>query len=127
MRSAPCPPPLPNLCSAPPGSSATDQVRYSILVACDDSSSGHDLFVFMACVGRPWLRRVRQSAYLYGLINDPLGIVSLPGDHFILADLQLCGWRSREVDPATGQPRQDIAGLVRYSSATDRWDLRHRL
>ncbi|CAO2186584.1 unnamed protein product [Urochloa humidicola] len=94
------------------------------------SSSGrhqqiqHDLFVFRACVGRLcWLRRVPHAPHYCCWINDPLGIVSLPGDHFILADLQLYS-SSWELDPATGQPQEEMAALVRYSSATDRWDLK---
>ncbi|CAO2190159.1 unnamed protein product [Urochloa humidicola] len=85
----------------------------------------HDLFVFRACVGRLcWLRRVPHAAHYYCWINDPLGIISLPGDdHFILADLQLYS-SSPELDPATGQPQEmATAALVRYSSASDRWDL----
>ncbi|CAM0146986.1 unnamed protein product [Urochloa decumbens] len=96
----------------------------------DDSPSysrrhQHDLFVFRACVGHPcWLRRVPHASYYYCRINNPLGIVSLPGGggHFILADLQMYSSRY-QLDPATGH-LQEIACLVRYFSATDRWDFK---
>jgi hypothetical protein len=115
-----------------------------VIAGGPDPTSGQDWFVFRASrVGRPWLRRLPHAAANYCFTcscDDPIGIVSLPGDEFIIANLKLICMRPgvypadderktkvmlmRYSSPAPPPPTNDEwkMELMLYSSANDQWD-----